>query len=107
MKKEKFIERLKFGLEVIMCLVKYIWLVVRVPLSLPIAAIIVFCFIITIPLWFLMACVDAASADEVIRDFCNWYASPVVEYWHWCMKIADPYTWSRPARRVLASFPRD
>lgn len=101
---EKFIKLLKFSLEVIMCLVKYIWLVVRIPLSLPIAVILAFCFIVTIPLWFFVACIMDDSVDEVIRDFCNWYGSPVVDYWNWCMKIADPYEWSRPTRNLLVNF---
>lgn len=104
---EKFIKWLKFSLECVMCAVKYVWLAVRVPLSLPIAGILAFCWIVSIPIWFLMACVTDNSVDELVRDFRDWYASPVVDYWYWCMKIADPCEWSRPAQNLLVNFPRD
>ena len=103
----KFAAWLKFCLDCVMCAVKYVWLAVRVPLSIPAAGILLFCFIVTIPIWFVAACVTDNSADELIRDFKDWYLGPVGDYWEWCLKTFRAQSWTSPARALLVNFPRD
>ena len=74
------------GLDWFMKAVKLVWRFLRVPVSMPIVGIVLVCAVISIPIWFVMACVACADAEDLCRDFKNWYIEPVIDYWHWCLR---------------------